>query len=496
MGVIIRQSIQNTVISYVGVALGFISTILLYPNILRVDQYGLTRLLFSLALVCAQFAHLGINNVVIRYFPYFKHSDESRHRLLTLTMLAPLVGFTFFAIAYLLFKDIFIDYFNDRSALFTEYYLYLIPLVFAVLFFEALNSYVRALQDSVTGSFVNEVLMRVLIIFLLVVHHYKLISFAEFMIGFVLVYGLQPVYMLVYLYQKNELSFSIPFQEKSRRLIKRMSTYGAYSLLGGLATLLVGNIDIIMLGAMTDLDSTAVYAIAFYVGSVIAVPQRSIVKIAAPVLAELLKNEKYAEIDTLYKRTSLNQIIAGILLYIGIWANMHNLMGLLPPEYDGAQLVILIIGAAKLFNMATGVNGSIIINSKYYRFDLYTNILLILLTVTTNYILIQLYGITGAAIATAISIFIYNFVKFIFVWIKFSMQPFRWNSVVVLLIAAGCLAASSQIPYLNNFFVDVTARSFGIAFVFLGLILLFRISDDVKNLVLETLRRIQQLIKK
>lgn len=495
MGVIIRQSIQNTLISYIGVLLGFISTILLFPNILRQDQYGLTRLLFSLALVCAQFAHLGINNVVIRYFPYFKHSDRSRQRLLTLTILAPLVGFTLFTVAYLLFQDTFIEYFQDRSALFTEYYLYLVPLVFAVLFFEALNSYVRALQDSVTGSFVNEVLMRVLIIILLVVHHYNLISFPEFMIGFVLAYGLQPVYMLFYLYHKNELSFSLPFKGESRRLFKKMSTYGAYSLLGGLATLLVGNIDIIMLGAMTDLDNTAIYAIAFYVGSVIAVPQRSIVKIAAPVLAGLLKNEKYTEIDTLYKRTSLNQLIAGTLLYVGIWANMHNLMGLLPPEYDGAQLVILIVGAAKLFNMATGVNGSIIINSEYYRFDLYTNILLILLTITTNYILIQLYGIVGAALATAISIFIYNFVKFIFVWIKFSMQPFHWNSFVVLLIAAGCLAASLQVPYLDNFFIDVTVRSFSIAFVFLGSILVFRISEDVENLVLETLNRIQQLIK-
>ncbi|HEX6983248.1 MAG TPA: oligosaccharide flippase family protein [Balneolaceae bacterium] len=493
MGIIIRQSIQNTIISYLGVALGFVSTILLFPRIVTPDQFGLIRLLISLALVCAQFAHLGIKNIIIRYFPYFHHSDDSRSSLLTLAVLIPLIGFSLFILLSLFFKDTFISYYSDQSALFAEYYFYLFPLIFAVLFFEVFNSYIQALRDSVTGSFLNEVLMRTLIILLLVIYYFGFISFTEFMISFVVVYNLQPLYLLIYLFRKGELSLSLPFRNGKRRFIKGMGVYGAYSLLGGLATLLVGNIDIIMLGAMIDLSSSAVYAIAFYVGSVIAIPQRSISKIAVPLLAGMIKNKKYDEIESLYKRTSLNQIIAGSLLFVGIWANMHNLMYLLPPEYDGIQWVVIIIGAAKLFGMATGVNGGIIINSKYYRFDLYTNILLIFLTITTNYLLIPPYGIVGAATATALSIFIYNFIKVVFVEVKFSMQPFQWNALAVLLIAAGCLLLSFQIPYLYNFFIDVIVRSLIITFIFVGLILLFNLSDDVKGLVMKGMEWVRKV---
>ncbi|WP_372637502.1 lipopolysaccharide biosynthesis protein [Fodinibius sp.] len=493
MGVIIRQSIQNTVISYLGIALGFVSTILLYPRILHPDQYGLTRLLISLSLVCAQFAHLGVKNIVIRYFPYFQHSRQSKGKLLALILLVPMGGFLLFTTAYLLLQELFLTYYDDTSALFSAYYLYLVPLVFATLFFEVLNNYVRALQDSVTGSFVNEVLVRALIILLLGIYYFNLISFTGFMIGFILTYTIQPAYLLIYLYLQGELTLTFPDINKHSKFIKGMGVYGAYSLLGGLATLLVGNIDIIMLGAMIDLNSTAVYAIAFYVGSVIAVPQRSIIKIASPVLAGLLKENKYEEIDSLYKRTSLNQIIAGTLLYVGIWANMHNLMHLLPAEYQGAEWIIIVVGAAKLFNMATGINGSIIMNSRHYRFDLYTNIMLIVLTIGTNYFFIQLYGMLGAAIATALSIFIYNLVKFIFVWITFSMQPFRWSALFVLLIAAGCLGLSFQIPYLYNFFVDLMVRSAAITILFTGLILLFDLSDDVKNLLAEGCDRLYKL---
>lgn len=495
MSVIVRQSIQNTVISYVGIVLGFISTILLFPRFLTPDQYGLTRVFVSLSLICAQFAHLGIKNTIIRYFPYFESSQKEKSRLLTLTLLIPLCGFLLFVAIYLLSQDLLISYYNDRSALFGEYFYFLIPLVFATLFFEVLNNYVRALRDSITGSFLNEILMRALIILLLIIYYFELISFPTFMLGFVGTYCIEPFYLLIYLYRRGELSLSYPKLDKRAKFIKGMGVYGAYSLLGGLATLLVGNIDIIMLGAMTNLNDTAVYAIAFYVGSVIAVPQRSINKIAVPILAGLIKEKAFAQVESLYKRTSLTQIITGVLLYIGIWANMHNLMDLLPEEYHGAEWVIIIIGAAKLFNMATGINGNIIMNSKYFRFDLYTNILLITITITTNYFFIQYWGMLGAAIATALSIFIYNFVKYIYVWIKFDMQPFRWNSLAVLVIATLCLGISWQIPYLYNFVIDLVVRSSVITIIFTGCILLFNLSDDVKNLIDTALKQIQQFFK-
>ncbi len=492
LGIIIRQSIQNTIISYTGIALGFVSTILLYPNILSPEEYGLTRLLISLTLICAQFAHLGINNIIIRFFPYFSESKESKRKLLTISLAVPFLGFIVFTLLYVFFEDFILSYYEERSALFIEYYFYLIPLVFAVLFFEVLNSYARALKDSVTGSLLNEVIIRVVIILILIVHHFEWINFPQFMAGFVFTYSIQPAYMLIYLYRRNELALALPFKDIKRRFYKGMGVYGAYSLLGGLAMLLVGNIDIIMLSAMTDLGNTAVYAIAFYVASVISIPQRAIGKIANPLLAGFLKEKKYGQIESLYQRTSLNQIIGGALLYIGIWANIDNLLYLLPPEYQGIRWVVIVLGAAKLFGMGTGINGGIILNSRYYRFDLYTNILLVVLTIITNYVLIQLYGLIGAAIATAISIFIYNFIKFVFVWIKFSMQPFQWNSLAVLSTAAGSLLISFQIPYLGNFFTDIIIRSLFITIVYFGVILLFNLSEDVRNLIRKGFKRLRR----
>lgn len=209
----------------------------------------------------------------------------------------------------------------------------------------------------------------------------------------------------------------------------------------------------------------------------------------------MIKAKEMDKVESLYRRTAINQFLAGSLIYVGIWANLHNLIDLLPADYAGIYWVVVIIGLANLFNMATGVNGKIIINSRHYRFDLYTNVLLVVLTILTNYLLIPLYGIVGAATATAFSIFFYNVVKFVFVWIKFDMQPFHWNAAAVLVISVACLLISEQIPYLFNFYIDVIIRSLIILILFVLSILIFRLSDDFQRLIYESIRRLRKLIK-
>ena len=63
--------------------------------------------------------------------------------------------------------------------------------------------------------------------------------------------------------------------------------------------------------------------------------------------------------------------------------------------------------------------------SEKYRFDLYVNLFLIGLTLFTNMIFIPIYGIEGAALATGISIVMYNLVKWYLLKKWFGLQPFN-----------------------------------------------------------------------
>lgn len=481
MGIIKKQSILNSIITYVGIALGFVSTIYLYPNILSTDQYGLTRVVLSVSFIFTQFAHLGMQNIAIRFFPYFENHHNKHNGFLFLSLIVPLVGFTAFLLVIIFFRDLFLTKYNS-SSLFANYYWFLIPLVFGQLYFEVLNSYVRARLHSVPGSIISEILLRLIIIIMLVVFLLNWISFYGFMVGFVITYILQPILLLLFLLFKGELFLRPNFAYLKTSLIKRMANYGLYSVLGGMTTIIVNNIDILMLGSLAGLTETGIYAIAFYIGSVIAVPQRAIGKIAPSLIAKHLKENNHHEIERIYKSSSINQMIPGILFFIGVAANLHNLIEILPPAYSTASTVIIIIGLSKLIDMLAGVNGSIILNSKYYRFNLHSMIFLIVFSIALNYWLIPLFGITGAAVATATSLFIYNLIKGIYVWKKFKMQPFSHKILIIIALSAIILWGSLQIGRIGNLYLDIFIRSLAIAIIYSAGVLAFNVSDEVNKI--------------
>ena len=65
MGIVKRDSISITILSYAGAAIGYVNKILLFPNFLSEEQVGLTSILVSLAMIYAQFSALGINSPVV-----------------------------------------------------------------------------------------------------------------------------------------------------------------------------------------------------------------------------------------------------------------------------------------------------------------------------------------------------------------------------------------------------------------------------------------------
>jgi len=494
LGIIIKQSLSNTIISYVGIILGFITTIWLYPNILDPEQYGLIRVIISLSLLSTQFTTLGIKNTIVRYFPYFKDQDNNHNGILGIALLVPLFGFIIYSGLFVLFKNYLIQFYSDKSNLFQDYYFYIIPLILLISFFETLSNYARALYHTVFTQFSKEIFIRSLTIAILVLYFFQWINFSQFIIFFIISYALQLLSVIGYLYLVGEFHLSLNWSLISGELFHEMMIYSFFSFMGGITTMIVGNIDIIMLGALTNLNNAAIYFIAFSVGTIIEIPKRSIHKVSMPLVADYFKTNRLKEIENLYKRISINQIVIGLLLLIGIWANLPNLFKILPKNYYSGALVIVTIALAKLFDMATGINGGIIVTSKYFKFDLISNIFLIIISIITNYYLIPIYGIFGAALATAISLILYNIMRFIFVWIKLKMQPFTIKIIPLVIISTIILIPNFYFNISSNPYIDTLLRSILITISYSTVIIYFNISKDINNIYKTYLQKLFKLI--
>nr|MBC8266555.1 polysaccharide biosynthesis C-terminal domain-containing protein [Flavobacteriales bacterium] len=261
---------------------------------------------------------------------------------------------------------------------------------------------------------------------------------------------------------------------------------------GGASVMFVSRLDMLMIGVLLDLEQVAFYTLAFYIGSVIKVPGKSIVSISVPLLSKAWEEQDFKQIQTIYSKSSINQLIVGGIFFLCVWINIDAIFSILPEKFSHGKWVVMYIGLAQLFNVATGVNGAIIVNSKYYRYDLITNVLLVFFTIVTNYILIPIYGIDGAAMATALSVFLFNLIRLILIKVKMGIQPFSLKSVYTILIFLIIYILISYLPLSGNIFIDIVWKSFIVLGIFIPLLLKLELSEDINKIVSDTRKRMSK----
>ena len=105
MGIVIRQSIKGTIMNYLGVVVGFITTFFVMTKYLTQEEIGLTRVMADAAILLSGLASLGTNTSALRYYPYFRDRDSRDHGFFGWTLIIPMIGFIIITILFFFFKD-------------------------------------------------------------------------------------------------------------------------------------------------------------------------------------------------------------------------------------------------------------------------------------------------------------------------------------------------------------------------------------------------------
>ena len=494
MGLIIRQSFKNLLIIYIGLFIGYCSTVLLSPLILTEDQIGLIRLLINVSVMFSTFAALGSVNIPTKYFPYFKDTSAKHHGFLFFLITVAFIGFLVFTIFFLGFKNVIYSIYITKAPLLVEYFYYFLPLTFLILYFNIFQSYLIQNQKPVATNFIREIIIRILIITALLFYFIKWINFKDLINSYVLVYAIALLVIIWHVKSQKLLFIKPNLNVFKSKYIKEIITFGGFALLGGMSGVLIANIDGIMLSAYKGLGPTGIYTIAFLIATIIEIPKRSISQSVIALISEGNKNNNKSILENIYKKTSINQFIMGSFIFLGIWCNIDNIFKLIPNSaiYAQGKWVVLYIGLGKLFDLATGSNYEILSTSKYYKIDLLFVVLLGVLAIITNMIFIPIYGITGAALASAISIFIFNIFRYSFIFLKMKLQPFTIDTLKELIIVGFILLINYFVSPQINFIFDIFLRSIIISVLFVSLTILFKISDDFNLLFNKLLNKIIQ----
>ena len=490
MGTIAKQTLRGSVLSYAGIAFGFLTAGLLFPKFLTKEEVGVLYLLIKYALLFSFFANLGFNTITLKLFSFYRNPENNHNNFFNLKILVNLVGFFLFCIAYYCFKPYLIERNIEQSKLLVDYLYLLIPFVAIYMVFGALDTYNRVLYNAIQGTFLRDFVQRIVILFFLSFFILGYFNFKDFLHTYVLSLCIPILGLIYFLAQRRELKLSFELIKLTKTQKREMISVGAFGLFSGIAPILVSTIDTLMVNDYLGSEKTGVYATMIFFSTVIIAPSKALVRIGTPFIADAWKEGNLVKIDELHKRSGINQLLFSALVFIGIWSNMDNLFEIIP-EYTEGKYIVFYLGLASLANMAVGMNQVILSTSPLYKYQTLFVIILSISVVVSNAVFIPLYGITGAAIATLIATLIVNISKCLFVYLKLKTQPFSSKTIVLVLIIITTYFVQYTIPKMY-FLIDITIRSLIISIFFLGLCYALKVSDDLNRQI----KKVLQLIKK
>lgn len=486
MGIIRQQTIKGSVVSYIGAILGFINTGILFPRFLEADQIGLINWIGPMAAIVAQFSSLGFNNVTARLFPYFRNENRNHNGYLFILFWVGMAGFVLALISYFALHPFAVDAYQDESPLYLDYLVYLIPLVFFTIFFNLFDAYNRVLYDAVSGTFFRDIVFKILNLTIIFLFALNVLNFSDFVLLYVIAYCLPTLLLFLLLWYRGKISFASNLKFVRPTLRKSMISVSLYGILNGLSDKLANHIDKVMIVSYVGLGANGIYATMANFGVLVSMPSRTLRKIASTVIAEAWKKKDLKTIAQIYTQSGLHQFMAGCLLFIGIWANIDNVIEIVTDRFIDGKYVIFFIGIGHVIQMASGVSGVILQSSPYYKMQAVFMAIYGVLVILTNLIMIPIWGINGAAIASVSATLVFNLLKYLFLFKKYRFQPFTYKYLLVILVAIGSYYTGNLLPKQDWFILDIIFRSGIVGGLYLVLTFAFKISTDFNQFVKRT----------
>ena len=495
MSQIRRQSIISSVMVYFGFALGFFNTWLFTKEGgFSKEQYGLTGIFIAVANLMFSLANFGMPSYIFKFYPYYNDNlDKKRNDILTWALMMSLVGFCFVVIGGIYFKDLIIYKFGKNSPEFVKYYYWIFPLGFGLTIFSILEAYAWNLGKSILTNFLKEVQWRLFTTILIVLVITNIIKdFDLFIKLYAFAYPGIALILFLYLVFTKKIHFTFKVSKVSRRYFKKILALCSFVYAGVLIFTISKVFDSIVIASVLDdgLAKAGIFALAQIMTSVIQAPQRGIVAASIPHLSKAWKDKNMAMLKKVYQRSSINLLIFSFGIFLLIALNYTEAIRTfnLKDAYLLGFSAFIFLGLTTVIELGTGVNAQIIATSTYWRFELISGVILLVIMLPLTYILAKQYDIIGPAIANLISISIYNIVRITFLWKKFKLFPFTVQSVYTLLLAAVCFAICYFLFLNMHGFGGLVLRSLTFIILYAAGVIYFRLSPDTEP-VLQTISK-------
>ena len=452
--------------TFIGLTLGYFSRMVI-ARWLGAFDYGLICLGFAAMTIGATLASVGLPAGIQRYVSFYK-GKEDPGRIKGTILGALKISFPLSIIVALLFffgADWLSIHFFHESNLTPILRIFSIAIPFWVLASNFMFATI-GFQDLRYRVYVNDLFQNI----------FKLIAIVAFLaLGFQVVgaawgWVLAVIGMpfLAFYFLEKRVFPIWKSKIKAIPMERELLSFSWPLIFASIAALITGWTDTLMLGYFSTATDVGIYNAALPTAQVLAVGSGAFTLIFMPVASELYARNREQDLRGIYSAVTkwiLSIILPGFLL-MALFS--HSVLRILfGSEFMVAAPALSILAFSFFIRSLFGLSGSLL--QTYGR----TKILMVCSFCTAgtnfilNFLLIPIYGINGAAIATGISVVLGSLLGFSFIFRITKMQPFKKS---YLKPVAASLLAVSIVYAITKHVIGISIPSLiGMLFVFLAL---------------------------
>ena len=467
MSVVARQGFKYSLIGYFGFLLGTVSAIFVFPY--DMEFYGKLRYIMPTAEMLLPIVVFGLSFSNVKFFLHAKEAGKNQN-LLSLSLVGIIINFLIFSLFFFLFFQIFPEY---KTLELWKMKRLILPLILIMALSAVFNKYITNFKRIVVPNIFENLFPKIANLGAFLLFFFLGVS-EKGAYGFFI--GMFILSFVGYFFYANKLEkitpdFSTDYVRKDH-LWKEILNYSFYGFLGNIGNYIAFRVDNFMIGEFLNFEENGVYSIILSILSFIMIPQMGIFNISAPLINKNIADGDFEELDRFHKKTSLTLFFLGAVLFSCILVGFPFLSNFIKngEQLRQAEPVVWILGFAMVFDLATGFNGHIISLSKHYRFNIVVMLFLAITTIVLNYLFLTKtdLGIIGIAMATGISLTLFNLIKIYFNYLKFKVFPLTIEMMYVFIICTLATTVAIILPETNSNFLNLIYKPGFVLLVIFG----------------------------
>lgn len=415
----------------VGRAFGYLSRMVI-ARFLGANDYGLITLGFTVMSIVAIFSMVGMQSGIVRYVSFYKGKEDKRRIKGTIISAVKITLPLSLLLAFILFgcsNWISIHVFHDAN-LTPILRVFAVGIPFSVLASNLLSATMgfQQMRYNVYTQYIFQEPLKLVAIVLLL-----LLGFGVLGAAWGWVFAMIAMPFLAFYFLEKKIFPVFKSKVKAISVDRELFSFSFPMLFAGIAGLVMGWTDTLMLGYFSSSADVGIYNTALPTAQLIRAIPGAFAIIFFPVISELYARDRIEDLRETYTVVTkwMFALIFPTFLLVLLFPDQIITI-LFGAEYSAGAtaLSILVFG----FVLTTVVGPADIILQIYGK----TKILMMThytgagINILLNFFLIPLYGVNGAAFATGFSLAFLYLLNFLFAYRIAKIQPFRSSYLKII----------------------------------------------------------------